>query len=95
VLDLCLRATIGEAGREPPNQTDRPIGRAEQQQPASEVLSPPSNAAITWRPSTTSYPNRSRLHCVGIGELLRTVSGAEGRAVRLRRGRGRGREAVR
>ena len=31
VLDLRLGATIGEAGREPPDQTDRPIGRAEQQ----------------------------------------------------------------
>ena len=31
VLDLRLGATIDEAGREPPDQTDRPIGRAEQQ----------------------------------------------------------------
>ena len=31
VFDLCLRATIGEAGGEPREQTDRPIGRAEQQ----------------------------------------------------------------
>jgi hypothetical protein len=38
--------------------------------PASVVALPPSNAATTSRPSTASYPNRSRLHCVGIGELL-------------------------
>jgi hypothetical protein len=38
--------------------------------PASEVASPSSNAASTRRPSTGANPNRSRLHCVGIGELL-------------------------
>ena len=31
VLDLRLRAAVGEAGREPLDQADRPIGRAEQQ----------------------------------------------------------------
>ena len=31
VLDLRLGAVVDETGREPPDQTDRPIGRAEQQ----------------------------------------------------------------
>ncbi len=31
VLDLRLDATVGKTGGEPPDQTDRPIGRAEQQ----------------------------------------------------------------
>jgi hypothetical protein len=69
VLDLRLGATIGEAGGEPSDQTDRPIAPSNSA-PASEVTSPPSNAATIWRPSTPSYPNRSRLQYVGIGELL-------------------------
>ena len=31
VLDLVRRATIDEAGREPPHQPDRPVGGAQQQ----------------------------------------------------------------
>ena len=55
VLDLRLGAAVGKTGREPPDQADRPIGRRRAAAPpASEVLSPPSNAATTWRPSTTS-----------------------------------------
>jgi hypothetical protein len=34
------------------------------------VIVPPSNPATTCRPSTDANPNRSALHCVGIGELL-------------------------
>ena len=60
VLDLRLGATIGEAGGEPSDQTDRPIAPSNSA-PASEVTLPPSNAATIWRPSTPSYPNRSRL----------------------------------
>ena len=38
--------------------------------PASGVIAPPSNAATTWRPSTASNPNTSRVHSVYIGALL-------------------------
>jgi hypothetical protein len=54
VLHLRLRATIGEAGSEPTHQTNRPIGRSKQQRAAYEVTSPPSTAATTRPPSTTS-----------------------------------------
>src|SRR5438477_11308262 len=37
--------------------------------PASEVIAPASNAAITSRPSTASNPKKSGLHSVGIGAL--------------------------
>jgi hypothetical protein len=67
VLDLRLGTVVDKAGGAPPQETDRPIVAPTSSPPASEVLSPPSDAATTWRPSTTSYPNRSRLHCVGIG----------------------------
>jgi len=53
VLDLGLDLTIIEAAGEPPHQADPPIGGAEQQRPASEVASPPSKTATTWRPSTS------------------------------------------
>jgi hypothetical protein len=68
--DDARRPAIIETVGKPAHEPDRPIGRPEQQPPASDVTAPPSKAATTWRPSTTSYPNRSRLHCVGIGELL-------------------------
>src|SRR5258705_242225 len=37
---------------------------------AFDVIAPPSNAAITWRPSTASNPNISGIHSVCIGALL-------------------------
>jgi hypothetical protein len=49
VLHLCLRASLKQAA----NRPTRPIVRCvapSSIRPASEVLSPPSNAATTWRP---------------------------------------------
>jgi len=49
VLDSLGRTVIGKAGSEALDQPDRPIGGTEQQGTgaASEVIAPPSNAAIT------------------------------------------------
>jgi hypothetical protein len=47
VLDLGLDPIILEAGGNPPDQPDRPIGRPSNRAPASEVTSPPSKAATT------------------------------------------------
>jgi hypothetical protein len=54
VLDLRL---ITPSSKQAANLVTRPIARSaapSSSAPASEVTSPPSNAATTWRPSTTS-----------------------------------------
>src|SRR3712207_6313728 len=38
--------------------------------PASEVIAPPSKDATTARPSTGAKSSCSKIHCVGIGEVL-------------------------
>jgi hypothetical protein len=50
MLDQVLAPLIVKAGRKPLHHADRPIGRPQQQRPASEVIAPPSNAATTSRP---------------------------------------------
>ena len=46
VLDLVRRAVIGEAGGEPPDQADRPVGGAQQQRPGVRG----DGAAVERRP---------------------------------------------
>src|SRR4029077_18408339 len=70
MLDQFGRPVILETAGKPPDQIDRPIGGASSIAPASEVILPPSNAAITFRPSTGAKPNRSGIHSVTIGALL-------------------------
>jgi hypothetical protein len=59
--------------KQPANRPTKPIARSVAPSsiaPASEVILPPSNAAITFRPSTGAKPNRSGIHSVSIGALL-------------------------
>ena len=69
VLDLDLGTPVGKAGSEPGHQAKRTIGRAEQQRTGVRG----DRAAIKPGSDPTAFaanPNRSRLHCVGIGDLL-------------------------
>src|SRR5689334_2517299 len=71
VLHQFRHAPIGKAGAEAFGQPDGTVGRSPRSSaPASDVITPPSKAAITWRPSTGAKSNSPALHSVGIGELL-------------------------
>jgi hypothetical protein len=52
------------------NQPDARSVAPSSKAPASEVIRPPSNPATTLQPSTGVNPNRSALHCIGIGSPL-------------------------
>jgi hypothetical protein len=49
MLDVLLRAEVGEAGRQPRQQPDAPIGLPQQQSPPSLVSVPPPKSATTDR----------------------------------------------
>ena len=71
VFDQIGAAMVGEAGRKSIHQTDRPVGRSQQQ--TSRIRG--DHAAIerrdNRRPATGANSNSVGLHSVGIGELLR------------------------
>jgi hypothetical protein len=73
VLDELGPTPIAEAGRKAIDECDRLVGGA-QQQPASELITPPSNAPTTARASTVPKSNESCLHTVAIGESLPLAS---------------------
>ena len=62
-------APIREAGGEPLDQPDRPVGRAQQQRAGIRGDRPAVERRHHRRPSTGAKSNRSALHSVGIGEL--------------------------
>src|SRR5207253_2641227 len=64
------RASTKQPARRPTRPTTRSVAPSKSA-PASEVIVPPSKPASTRRPSTGAKPNKSALHCVGIGENLR------------------------
>jgi hypothetical protein len=72
MLDQVVAPHVMKARRKPLRHPDRPIRRP-QQQPASDVIAPPSTAATTARPSTGANPNKSALHSVGIGALRESM----------------------
>ena len=67
VLDKGRIAAVPKAGGKAAGQPDHPVGGAQQQGTGALVMRPPSNAAITARPSTRRKSNRAAVHCVGIG----------------------------
>ena len=49
VLDAVLAAAIPKTGCNLPRKSDSPVGFAQKQRAALDVIAPPSNAAVTFR----------------------------------------------
>ncbi|XIA68084.1 hypothetical protein ACFIOY_18765 [Bradyrhizobium sp. TZ2] len=67
MLHQILTAVIAKAGRKSIHQSNRAIGRAQQQRSRIRITNPASKAASTIRPSTIPKSNCSAQHSVGIG----------------------------